>query len=343
MKDKDGRPRIPLNFIFPHPDPQIVHENTALKEEITSLNSVVANFKLDQSALENSLQELDTKLSKSKVEISDLLSEMNKHVKTIELTEKKLEEKASENAKLRDTPKMLKEEKEVLLKEKKKLINSLKCKDKEIHNLTIKSENLDFNLSNLKREKYDISCERNEAVKDLTKLRKKSQMSLPSKTKSTNTTHWDSTTTPTVNVATNTLINSTSSLSVNNSGQEIDSNQNFTKPCNISENDPSSKPHSADSSSSAVVSASSKVEISTTALDLKCDVCGYTFKSNNSFNLHKEIEDRIVQINSEAKKMLADFTDEELLFTPEEVTTFGLDWSGVQELVELGKRASQIT
>ena len=73
----------------------------------------------------------------------------------------------------------------MFLKDKKSLMNSIKAKDKEVHNLTVQNENLTFNLSNIKAEKIEILNEKNKAAKELIELKKKGVRIYSSSFKST--------------------------------------------------------------------------------------------------------------------------------------------------------------
>ena len=101
------------------------------------------------------------KHQKSKAEMSDLLSDKKELVK--EVIEKELDKKNTENEKLKDAFKHMKEEKDEQQKEIKNLSNRLKSIVKENHNLTSKNENLVNNLSNFKQERYELSIEKTKA------------------------------------------------------------------------------------------------------------------------------------------------------------------------------------
>ena len=95
--------------------------------------------------------------------MSDLLTDKKKLVKAREAIEKDLNEKTTENIKLKESLKTLKEEKEMKQREVKSLTTVLKGKDKEVHNLTVKSENFIENLSKCKNENSNLIFERKNA------------------------------------------------------------------------------------------------------------------------------------------------------------------------------------
>ena len=286
-------------------------------EKIESLNCTIADLNVNQDTLNDTIEDLDQKLQHSKGEISDLLFEREEFVKAREEAETKLSDEMFGREKLKDTIKVLKEEKEELLKEKKTMTNIIKAKDKEVHNLTVKNDNLTFNLSNIKAEKFEISNEKTKIAKELTKLKKKGVRIYSSSSKSTNTAS-----TPISNVGTNTSISSrnTSTNTMNLSSmknQELDSNQNLTNP-----------------SESLKLNTSTNLAASFAAAEnLSCSPVPADDEKTKV-----ELEMKLEELKAANEKLLEGVTEDELIFTVEEMTALGLDWNIHEEIANYLKK-----
>ena len=307
IKGKDGNVVIPKHSFF-HYDSRT--EKKTYVKEIEALNCTIADLEANQGTLNNTIENLDKKLQESKGEIVDLLFEKNEAVKAKVEAEKKFSVEISETEKLKTTAKILKEEKDVLLKDKKTLTNSIKARDKEVHNLNVKNENLTFNLSNIKAEKYDIMNEKNKAAKELLNLKKKGVRIYSTSSKSTITPTilmsdiGSNTSISSKNMSTNT-INLSPSLSRLN--QELDTNQNPTK--------------------------SSTSLRSTTPATSACSP-GPPAEETKKEELEKKIE----ALKADNAKLLEGVSAEELIFTVEEITALGLDWKIHEEIADCLKK-----
>lgn len=342
IKMKDGSLKFPLISKFTQ------QENySSLVEENNSLKHAVAQFESEHDSLKETLDELHIKLQKSKVDISALLSDKDELVKAREAFENGFNKKTLEYDKLKESYKLLKEEKEVKQKEMKKLSNVLKNKDKEVHNLTVKNENLVHNLSNAKQEKNELLSQKSKALKDLAKLERKLKKS-PKVT----------------NMSTNTSTTFTFQILPN-----LDENQNqntnkITSSCKTNKVilDQKKEAHTSptpDLSLPTVTPESSNIsetfsmfDATLLALDnsndetyegpcdqnqFTYDKFGYGTNSRKNFNFHRSLEIRLEEIIHESEMMLKDVPVEELIFTAEELIIFGLDWKNFEEISELVK------
>ena len=72
-----------------------------------------------------------------------------------------------------------------------------------------------------------------------------------------------------------------------------------------------------------------------------CDRFGFSTKSDIVFKNHELIEQKIKELNHEARELLKNVPVDEQILTPEEVTTFGLDCREVEELIEFIKNVNK--
>ena len=144
-------------------------------------------MKPKKEELNHTIHELDLKLQKAKVQVSNLYSEKDKLEKNKGIIEKEVKDKNSEIVRLKDISNNLKEENEQFKKESHQKSKALKSKEKEVNNLLNKTENLSENLIKIKSEKDHLIREKNKAIKEHSKLEKKLKKSPQTSSKSTST------------------------------------------------------------------------------------------------------------------------------------------------------------
>ena len=187
IKEKNGALRFPLLSEVPHQISPMKIENETLLAENSSHKAIVAQYEAEKEAFKHAIHELDLKLQEAKAQVSNLFYENNQLEKKKEVLEKDVKDKNSEIAKLEDISNILKEEKEKFKNEAHQKSKVLKSKEKEVHNLSIKTENLSENLIKIKTEKSDLIREKNKVIKEHSKLEKKLKKAPQTSDKSTNT------------------------------------------------------------------------------------------------------------------------------------------------------------
>ena len=77
--------------------------------------------------------------------------------------------------------------------------------------------------------------------------------------------------------------------------------------------------------------------------NLKCEKCDYEAKSEKLADAHaeahKKMEEFIEELNVESTKLLENVPEDELVFTVEEITTFGLEWKQMERILKIAKEA----
>ena len=200
-------------------------------------------FAAEQEESNNIIQNLQTKLEKAKIELSNLFYEKNEIIKT---SDKTLSDKESELATFKNTITALKDENKKLKLEKKSSDKTTKTNEKEITNLKSKVENLSDNFKKIKNDSNNQTNENKKLKNEKEKLERTLQKKLKPKTTvstSTSTVSLSSTSTNTLgsftlaNKATNTTstlistkASNTSSTFTQSDTSKSTSNQNLLQP-----------------------------------------------------------------------------------------------------------------
>ena len=76
---------------------------------------------------------------------------------------------------------------------------------------------------------------------------------------------------------------------------------------------------------------------------LKCEKCEYVSRSEKTFkthaDAHRKMEKFLGDLHVESRMLLENIPEAEIVFTVEEITTFGLDWKQIERILEIAKEA----